>query len=260
MSGHGASATSAAWRSGVVRQKLTVAGLAARLEHRLHAPEVDDDAIRRGCAYAVEVGMPVVLCRPEHVEVAAQATAGTPVQVGTALAFHQLPATPPRSADSYAEEAATYVSWGASDIGLIADADDVSTRGLDGFASRVAAVRSTVLPAGGKVRVLLNTTGMSLPDLRVTCEQLAGAGAWLVQGGTFLGERVGLPEIVEMREALGPKVLLKWTNPLRSVESILVCLAEGVDRFNGNPPALLRAARVATRYEPIDIPLKGVDY
>lgn len=244
----------------VERDVLTVAGLAARLEHRLHLPNVDEDETRTGCAYAIEVGMPTVLCRPEHIRFAAEATAGTEVKVATALGFHEAGTPVTRSPQSYAKEATAYVQAGADQVGLLAGVDDASAQGLDEFISRVVAVRDAVTPSGAKVRVLIRTTAMPVADLRVACRELARAGVWLVQGGTFLGDRVGIGEIVEMREALGPDVLLKWTNPLRSVEAILVCIAEGVDRFSGDTPALLHAAKVASRYSPLIVPMKGVDY
>lgn len=260
MSGLTGASAQASWGRPVVREVLTPESLAGRLEHRLHLPDVGEASVRHGCEYAIEVGMPVVLCRPEHVEVAVKATAGSRVEVATAVDFHLAQQGVSLPAQSYGDRARTLVSRGARQVGLIAGADDVTASGLDGFIARVVSVRDEAAPMGGKVRVLIRTAGMTKAELRTTCRELASAGVSLVQGGTFLGDRVSLQEIVDMREALGPDVLLKWTHPLRSIEAILVCIAEGVDRFNGDPQALLKAAHIGCRYGPIEVPILGVDY
>jgi deoxyribose-phosphate aldolase len=244
------------------RREVDLPGLAGRLEHRLHWPNISVDDVRRGCAFAVEEGLPVVLCRPDQVAVAAAATAGTEVVVGTALGVDLAPGRVPvlRAAESLVQEAHELVAAGATELGLIAEAGDMNGAGLDNFLASVAAVRDAVEPKGGRVRVLLNTTGVPLCDVSLACRQFAQAGVWLVQGGTFLGARASLTVIEAMRQALGPEVLLKWTNPIRSVASLLVCIAEGIDRFNGDPPALLAAARREASWGPLTVPLKGTDY
>ncbi|KRF25022.1 hypothetical protein [Phycicoccus sp. Soil803] len=234
--------------------------LAARLEHRLHWPELDEAGVREGCSYATKVGMPVVLCRPEHVALAVECTAGSSVEVGTAPGFAELRAGAPISTDFLVEEARELVESGAAEVAIVATAAAMSRPGRDSFTAQVAAVREAVSPAGGRVRVLVNTKGMASSELASTCRELAQAGAWLVQGGTFLGDRVSFGEVGVMREALGPRVLLKWTHPVRSVEMMLICIAEGVDRFNGDPPALLEAARTSSRAAPLMVPVQGVDY
>ena len=63
-----------------------------------------------------------------------------------------------------------------------------------------------------------------------------------------------------MRNVLPEGVRLKWTFPLRSLDSMIICIAEGVDLFNGEPQSLLKdaAQRIATG--PLVVPVKGVDY
>jgi hypothetical protein len=63
-----------------------------------------------------------------------------------------------------------------------------------------------------------------------------------------------------MRAALPDEVTLKWTFPVRSLDCMMICLAEGVDRFNGDPESILEeAARRVARY-PLVVPLRGLDY
>jgi hypothetical protein len=63
-----------------------------------------------------------------------------------------------------------------------------------------------------------------------------------------------------MRAALPDDVSLKWTFPVRSLDSMLICIAEGVDRFNGDPEALLKSAERHTALGPLIVPVRGLDY
>ena len=81
-----------------------------------------------------------------------------------------------------------------------------------------------------------------------------------MQGGSFHGDRATVTQIEVMRDALQGGVLLKWTQPVRSVEMMLVAMALGVDRFNGNIPDLLSSAKLSSATAPLMLPIYGVDF
>jgi deoxyribose-phosphate aldolase len=60
-----------------------------------------------------------------------------------------------------------------------------------------------------------------------------------------------------MRDALGPDVLLKWTQPVRSLETMLLCIAEGVGRFNGDVRRIMASAQYSARLGPLTVPVPG---
>jgi hypothetical protein len=93
------------------------------------------------------------------------------------------------------------------------------------------------------------------------CTALVGtSGAALVQGGSFRGDRATFSQIETMRGILPFPVLLKWTQPIRSVEMMLVCMALGVNRFNGDIPTLLADAKRSSQSAPLMLPIYGVDF
>lgn len=241
------------------RQVVSVADLAARLEHRLHGPHIDDRALVAGCAVAVDSGLAAVLCRPEQVALAAAQVAGSELQVVTALGFHE-PASPLRQPADLAREAQDLIGQGASDVALIAAPGGLPSSSVDLLVDQVAVVAETVGRHAGRVRVLLDTTAMTDTEISSCCTRVALAGAWLVQGGTFRGDRTGFSRIELMRAALPPPVLLKWTHPLSTVETMLVCIGLGVDRFNGDPGALLAAAKRSAATAPLTVPKPGLDF
>lgn len=246
-------------RTRLKREVITTRGIAARLEHRLHWPDVDAGRLLQGCDYAAETGLAAVLCRPEHVGAAARRVAGTSTVAVTALAFHDTTHKPHTPAD-LAAEAAELVSAGASEVALIVAPGLEVGFSLDLLGEQVSAVVEAVTPQGGNVRVLLNTTGITNQQVSGYTAIAGEAGASLVQGGSFRGDRATFTQIETMREALPVGVLLKWTEPVRSVEVLLVAIALGVDRFNGEIPALLSSAERSSRTGPLMLPVHGVDF
>ena len=240
------------------REVVSRESLAGALEHRLHGPEVDHGDLGRGCDYAAEAGLAAVLCRPEHLATAARRLTGTGTAAVTALGFHDT--TTLQDPADLAAEACELVSAGASEVALIV------APGLDGegclhlINEQVHAVVEVVAPQHRKVRVLLNTTDASRGQMQACTELVGTAGAALVQGGSFRGDRATFSQIEAMRNALSDEVLLKWTQPVRSVEMVLVCMALGVNRFNGEVPALLEAAKRSSRLGPLLLPVHGVDF
>ncbi|KRF22692.1 hypothetical protein ASG95_08940 [Phycicoccus sp. Soil803] len=233
----------------------TVAGA---LEHRLFGPEVDRGRFQRGCDYAADAGLAAVVCRPEHVSIAARRLLGSSTATVTTLGFHDT--TRLQDPADLAAEALELVAAGASEVALVV-APGLDRQGcLHLVQEQVEAVVDAVAPAGGKVRVMLNTTDTSKEQMTECTALVGGLGPSLVQGGSFRGDRATFSQIEAMRHCLPDRVLLKWTQPLRSVEMMLVSMALGVDRFNGDIPALLESAKRSTRIAPLKLPVHGVDF
>jgi deoxyribose-phosphate aldolase len=243
-----------------VRETETVRSLAARLEHRLHWKDVDEEQLASGCRFALDHGLAVVLCRPEHVTRAANHLAGSSVGVVTALGFHD--ASSQRQPPTVlAEEAALLAEQGADEVSLVAAPGTTVDAGVDLLVEQLLAVRGALASVEGtSLRVLLNTSGMSNDEVARASQAMADAGARLVQGGSFRGDRTPFHQVEAMRAALPAHVLLKWTQPVRSVETMLLCIALGVDRFNGEPSDLLADAARKARIAPLSVPISGIDF
>jgi deoxyribose-phosphate aldolase len=108
--------------------------------------------------------------------------------------------------------------------------------------------------------VVLDTDRQTPAATAAACELLGSTGAWLVQGGSWRGGRTSLSRIQLMRAALPDQVRLKWTLPVRTLDSMMIGIAEGVDLFNGDAKELLDDAARRVSVRPLLVPLRGVDY
>lgn len=242
------------------RRTLALRDLASFLDHRVYdLPPGDGEALASACEHAVDVGFGAVVCRPEDVPAAAQALQGTGVPVATALGWHQ-DDTSPLDTATLLEEARSLAGQGATELALIATRGRLAVAD-DLFASQAGAVVGELDGAGVRVRAILGTEDLDCDAVAAFCRRARDLGVWMVQAGSWRGERTSLSHIEAMRDALGPEVLLKWTTPVRSMDTLLLCIAEGVSRFNADVDNLMGQARArAWAGIPLTVPLRGVDY
>lgn len=242
----------------LARRQLSVADVAAHLEHRLYALPPTPDAIRRGCANAVRDGFAAVICRPERVAEAARNLDGTGVPVVTAVGWN-LPDSAALDTPTMLEEANALAAQGASEVALVATQARMEGGGV-AFTRQTAALVAAMTQRDVRVRVILDTEQLAPEHITLACRQASEVGVSMVQGGSWRGQRTGFSQVEMMRDALGPDVLLKWTQPVRSLETMLVCIAEGVGRFNGDVDRIMASAQYSARLGPLTVPLPGTDY
>jgi deoxyribose-phosphate aldolase len=240
------------------RRELTVPELAAMVEHRLHRGDLTAGEFTKECSYAATAGLATVLCRPEQVALAARALAGTQVRVVTALGYHD-PSAPTLSVAALTAQAGELIDQGVHEVTLLA-APGVMPHASPGLLlDQAAAVLQCARPQDVSVRVAINCDDMTDAHITDTCQQLARAGVHLVQGGSISGGRASLARVQTMRAALPHPILLKWTHPVRGLDTLLVCIALRIDRFNGKPRALLADAERAAQIGPLTVPALGID-
>jgi deoxyribose-phosphate aldolase len=166
----------------------------------------------------------------------------------------------PLASKALLTEARRLAAEGATDLGVLANVERLKADDGRRFADDVTALVEAMQACGARVRVVLDTDGLTPDATAAACELLGTTGAWLVQGGSWRGARTGLSRIQLMRAVLPDEIKLKWTIPVRSLDSMMLCLAEGVDRFNGDPSSLVREAAQRTAAGPLVVPVRGVDY
>lgn len=244
----------------VQRRELSVAQFAGLLEHRLHWPDLTERQLVEGCEFAARSGLAAVLCRPEHVAPAVSAVAGSTTRVVTGLGYHD-PNAPALPVEDLKEQASKLVDLGAHEVSLLATPGVMPQATPELLVDQLAAVREVVNKAGATVRVALNSEGLSECEAVSLCGRLAREGAATVQAGALRsGDRPPFNWVSAMREALPRPVRLKWSYPAKSIEVVLVCVALGVDLFDGEPNELLKAARQSSRVGPMTVPKPGVDF
>jgi deoxyribose-phosphate aldolase len=240
------------------RRTMSVADVAAHLDHRLYRQPDVPGATGEGCADAALAGFAAVICRPESVASAARALSGTAVAVATAVCWDS-PDTEVLDTDTMISEALVLTDHGANEVALVATKQRMGIGGGE-FERQTAALVASMEQRDVRVRVILDTEDLTSPDIATACRRATDAGVWMVQGGSWRGQRTGFTQVRTMRDALGADVLLKWTQPVRSLEILLLCLAEGVGRFNADIGPLMVAARRSAVLGTLHVPLAGSDY
>lgn len=241
------------------RQALTVGAVAARIEHRLPTTEQTRRGLRDGCELALRHGLSAVVVPPVMVPQVGPQLAGTPVGLVALLGWRDGEVETLEAAALRAQ-ACRLVADGATDVAVLADADRLAADAGRRFARELTALVEVVQARGARVRVVLDTAQQTPAATAAACERLGATGAWLVQGGSSGGARTGLSRIQLMRANLPAEVRLKWALPIRTLDSMMIGIAEGVDVFDGDPTSLLAEAadRISTR--PLLVPVRGVDY
>lgn len=237
---------------------MTVAEVAQSLELRLHRADVSSDDVDRGCQAAVEHGLAALICRPDQLPRVTHQLAGSSVSVATALQFHSR-REEPVSIAGWREEARMLAGQGASELAVIATAERLREESSARFYEALDELLSLQRLEGYRLRVHLDTAGLTTAEITSACRRLAGAGVWMVQAGSWKGEQTAFRHLELMRAALGPGPLLKWTHPV-TFHVMLLAIAYGVDRFNPNVTELLQEAKRQGRYSAIAVPLVGTDF
>lgn len=130
----------------------------------------------------------------------------------------------------------------------------------DEVADHVAQLVERTAGQGARVRAILATDDLTDDEIGRACHGLAAAGTWMVQGGSWRARRTGLSQLELMRAELPSRVLLKWTDPVKNIGTLLLALSMGVDRFNCDVDQMLADARRSEWLAPLTIPAAGIDY
>jgi deoxyribose-phosphate aldolase len=201
-----------------------------------------------------------VIARPEVVFRVGLLLVGTSVGVVTIPGWRNGDVEPLAPKALFAE-ARPLAADGATDLGMLANVERLKADAGRRFADEVTALAEAMHACGAGVRVVLYTDGLTPGATAAACELLGSTGAWLVQGGSWRGPaRTGFSRIQLMRAALPDEVRLKWTFPIRSLDTMMICIGEGLDRFNGDPESTLKMAARRTASGPLIVPVRETDY
>lgn len=242
------------------RTRLTIAEFASRLDHRLYDPDLQRADLAAGCRYALEHGLAAVICRPEHVPLVARHLEGTRVGIVTALAFEDGNGPGVSDPDDLMTEACRLIEQGATELAVVASAAEFEETQRRSFEEGLTRLLTLQDIERLRVRVHLDAKGFTDEELQLAARSCSEAGVWMVQAGSWANPRAAFRSLLLIRATVGPNVLLKWTTPVPSIHVMLLAIAEGVDRFNGDVEELLRKFTREASHGPVSVPLKGVDY
>ena len=244
-------------------RSVSVDEIAGMLEMRVYEPGLTAREVAQRSRQASLLGLAAVICRPEHVRAAAQAVTGTGVRVGVGVCTvldHHTPRAPLAHPSALAEETLRLTEAGATSVALLVTRRRLEIDHGRSFARALSAVTTAARSHGATSRAIIDAEPKDGTQALAAVRLCADAGVSLIQAGSWEGPRASFDTLHAMRAALNPDIDLKWTAPVRSLDLLLLTIAEGANRFNGDAQALIQEAENRAPWLPLVVPHRGWDY
>jgi deoxyribose-phosphate aldolase len=241
------------------RRSVSVDEIKGMLELRVYGPEACAHEVTEQATQASRLRLAAVICRPEHVPAAAHAVAGTEVEVCTGLDFHA-PRAPLAHPRALAHETVRLVDAGATSVALTVTQQRLEIDGGRALARALGAVTAAARSHAATSRAIIDPISRDCSQALAAARLCADAGVSLIQAGSWEGPRASFDSLHAFRGVLSPDIQLKWTTPVRTIDLLLLTIAEGANRFNGDVHALIQEAENRAPWLPMVVPDRGWDY
>ncbi|MBN1249568.1 MAG: deoxyribose-phosphate aldolase [Anaerolineae bacterium] len=198
------------------------------LDHAVLKPEMTRqeaiDAIQLGIDYNVRT----VCVRPCDIELAATICAGTETEVSCVLAFpHGCTSNLVKS-----DEARRYIAAGTDEIDMVVNFGFVRSGLWDYVVADIRAVTDIAKPAGVLVKVIFETSYLTLDQITRTTECAIEAGADFVKTSTgFGGEGATVEGVQAMLDAARGRIKVKPSGGIRDRARAEMFVAMGAMRI-----------------------------
>jgi len=257
--------TSPAGRAPGPGQPITVAQIARMIDHSLLRPELTPDDVATGCALAAAHAVASVCVKPSDVVQAVTELASAGV-----LAPPPAPAPPPTvavctvigfphggttTAVKVAESREALAS-GAIELDMVVNVGRLRGGHHGDVLTEIRAVVEAAHAVGGLVKVILENAYLTDDEKRAACHLSEEAGADFVKTSTgFAPSGATLSDVILMRASVGPSMQIKAAGGVRTLDSLLGMVAEGVTRFGATATvALLTEAARRERTGALRVP------
>lgn len=203
---------------------LTVASIAAMIDHSLLRPEMTVDDIVAGCALAAAYHVRSCCLRPCDVALAVGQLRGTGVRVGTTIGFpHGAHTT-----ETKVYEARQALEQGCQDLDMVLSISRLLS-GDDDYVERdIAAVVQEGHSAGAIVKVIFENHFLKPEQIVRACHICERAGADFVKTSTgFAAGGAKVEDVVLMRQNTKPTIGVKAAGGIRSLDAVLQFRATG---------------------------------
>lgn len=216
---------------GTVRGR-TYDEVAAAIDHSLLRPELTLDEVEKGCELADRYQVASVCCRPADVRLAARVLAGSPVAVGTVVAFpHGSSATASKVFETrHALEDGAVEFDMVLNIGALRSGEHA--RVIDDIAAVVEAADGHV------VKVILENAYLTDDEKIAGCRAVEAAGGHYVKTSTgFAPSGATLADLRLMRSSVSEHVKVKAAGGVRTLDALLDVLDVGCSRSGATATA-----------------------
>ncbi len=220
----------------------TTADVARVLDHAVLKPDYAAAELASHAAMCVERGVGCLCVRSCDVAEAVRLVAGSPVVVAAVIGFPHGAVRP----EAKALEARLAIADGARELDMVINVGALKSGREDLVRDDIAAVVAEAKPAGGIVKVILETCYLSADEIRTACRLAEAAGADFVKTSTGFGVKPSgptgaTPEAVRiMLDAVGGRLQVKASGGIRTWDDAVAYLDMGCTRLGvGDAAAIL---------------------
>ncbi len=202
---------------------------AARLiDHTLLEPDATYSQVVNFCEEGAAYGFASVFVHQTWAALAASIVSGTRVKIGVPVGF-PLGASLTSVKRFEAEEA---LRLGASEIDMVLNIGRLKSGERAQVRADIHGVAEVVHGNGGMLKVILETSMLTIDEKIVACQLALAAGADFVKTGTgFAGGGATIEDIALMRGVVGDKMGVKASGGIRSASDMLAMVNAGANRI-----------------------------
>jgi deoxyribose-phosphate aldolase len=207
---------------------MPVREIAALIDHTLLKPQATAADIRRLCQEARQFGFATVCVNPYWVALSTSELTGSPVRVASVAGF-------PLGANTTfvkVAETAEAITAGAREIDMVLNIGELCAGNLDAVRADIAAVVLAAHPRGVLVKVILETALLNDDQKNAACVISKQLGADFVKTSTgFSTHGATTHDVALMRRTVGPKMGVKASGGIRTLEDLEAMRAAGATRI-----------------------------
>ncbi len=209
----------------------TPAALAALLDHTLLKADATRDQVIALCREAAEYRFACAMVNPAWVPLASSALAGTGIPVGVVIGF-PLGAN---LATSKRDEAREMVKMGARELDMVINIGMLRSGMYDGVESDIRSVLEVAHGAGAIVKVILETSLLSIPEKLRASEIGISAGVDFLKTSTgFSTGGATAADVALLRGVAGNSCGVKASGGIRTLSDARIMLDSGASRIGAS--------------------------
>lgn len=198
------------------------------IDHTLLKPEATADQITRLCQEAVRFGFATIFVQPWYVPLAASVAHGTQVKIGAPVGF-------PQGANLTATkraEAQELLRLGAHELDMVLNIGALKSRDRKLVETDIRGVVEIAHEGGALLKVILETSLLTVDEKILACELAVAAGADFVKTSTgFAGGGATVDDVALMRGVVGKRAGVKASGGIRNAADLAAMLDAGANRI-----------------------------
>ena len=202
--------------------------VAAIIDHTLLAPATTQQQILDLCQQAVQYGFACVFVNPTYAALAVSLLDGSNVKVGTPVGFPLGTSL----TTTKRQEALDAIRLGVSELDMVINIGALKSGDRNLVQNDIKGVATLAHDAGAILKVIIETSLLTLEEKIIACELSVAAGADFVKTSTgFLEGGATIDDVALMRGVVGDRAGVKASGGLHTLQDVLAMVHAGANRI-----------------------------